>query len=268
MSSTNDQIHRLQSEQHEHNLRTAKIDKLKSAYAKYELGQLSNDEFKSHILNDIGLKDVGNLSKILSSTSLDKHTFQHILNSTDLVKHKQPEEKRNPYYTNKNNKFKRNQPPPQSYASKYEQNAHLKQSTTNFLKGTITPDEYRQHLQQQGINDKLEHINKLIRSKEEGNQILFADMINTINTHKKDSSYQTLIDSSINKVKGKDCRFKEDNGKENMEKLMMTNKGDKHFLVYGSKRKIDSDVNAFKSQKDVFDWDLNAMEMYKKELVC
>ena len=266
MSSTNDQIHRLQSEQHEHNLRTAKIDKLKSAYAKYELGQLSNDEFKSHILNDIGLKDVGNLSKILSSTSLDKHTFQHILNSTDLVKHKQPEEKRNPYYTNKNNKFKRNQPPPQSYASKYEQNAHLKQSTTNFLKGTITPDEYRQHLQQQGINDKLEHINKLIRSKEEGNQILFADMINTINTHKKDSSYQTLIDSSINKVKGKDCRFKEDNGKENMEKLMMTNKGDKHFLVYGSKRKIDSDVNAFKSQKDVFDWDLNAMEMYKKEL--
>ena len=39
-----------------------------------------------------------------------------------------------------------------------------------------------------------------------------------------------------------------------------------YSLVYGSKRKIDSDVNAFKSQKDVFDWDLNAMEMYKKEL--
>lgn len=35
--------------------------------------------------------------------------------------------------------------------------------------------------------------------------------------------------------------------------------------MYGSKRKIDSDVNAFKSQKDVFDWDLNALEMYHKE---
>ena len=35
--------------------------------------------------------------------------------------------------------------------------------------------------------------------------------------------------------------------------------------MYGSKRKIDSDVNAFKSQKDVFDWDLNALEMYNKE---
>ena len=35
--------------------------------------------------------------------------------------------------------------------------------------------------------------------------------------------------------------------------------------MYGSKRKIDSDVNAFKSQKDVFDWDLNALETYNKE---
>ena len=54
-------------------------------------------------------------------------------------------------------------------------------------------------------------------------------MMNTINTHKKDSSYQSLIEASINKVKGKDWRFKEDNGKENVEKLMMTNKGDKHL---------------------------------------
>lgn len=229
MSINNDQIERLQKELQEHKVRTAKIDKLKSAYAKYELGQLTNDEFKTYILKDIGIKDTGSLSKILSSTSLDKHTFQHILNNTDLVKHKQPEEKKNPYYTNKNNKFKRTQPVPQSFASKYEQNAQLKQSTTNFLKGTITPDEYRQHLQQQGINDKLEHINKLIRSKEEGNHILFAEMMNTINTHKTDSSYQALIDASINKAKGKDCRFREDSGKENMEKLMMTNKGDKHL---------------------------------------
>jgi hypothetical protein len=229
MSTNNDMIHRLQTEAQEHKVRIDKIDKLKSAYTKYELGQINNDEFKSYLLNDIGIKDVGNLSKILSSTSLDKHTFQHILNNTDIVKHKQPEEKRNLNYTNKNNKFKRVQPLPQSFATKYEPHAQLKQLTTKFLKGTITPDEYRTHLNQQGINDKLEHINKLIRSKEEGNQISFAEMMNTINTHKKDSSYQSLIDASINKVKGKDWRFKEDNGKENVEKLMMTNKGDKHL---------------------------------------
>ena len=229
MSTNNDMIKRLQTEAQEHKNRVDKIDKVKSAYAKYELGQLNNDEFKSYLLNDVGIRDAGNLSKILSYTSLDKHTFQHILNNTDLVKHKQPEEKKNIHYTNKNNKFKRIQPTPQSFANKYEQNAQLKQSTTKFLKGTITPDEYRTHLNQQGINDKLEHINKLIRSKEEGNQISFADMMNTINTHKKDSSYQSLIESSINKAKGKDCRFREDTGKENMEKLMMTNKGDKHL---------------------------------------
>ena len=38
-----------------------------------------------------------------------------------------------------------------------------------------------------------------------------------------------------------------------------------YSLVYGSKRKIDSDVNAFKSQKDVFDWELNALETFNKE---
>ncbi|MCQ2817242.1 MAG: hypothetical protein MJ252_08260 [archaeon] len=36
-------------------------------------------------------------------------------------------------------------------------------------------------------------------------------------------------------------------------------------MVYNSKRKIDSDVNAFKSQKDVFDWDLHTMQKYDKE---
>lgn len=35
--------------------------------------------------------------------------------------------------------------------------------------------------------------------------------------------------------------------------------------MYNSKRKINSDVNAFKSQKDVFDWDLNTLMTYERE---
>lgn len=35
-------------------------------------------------------------------------------------------------------------------------------------------------------------------------------------------------------------------------------------MVYGSKRQIDSDVNAFKSQKDVFDWDMHMLQTAEK----
>ena len=36
----------LQKQQEEHKIRAQKIDKLKTAYAQYELGQIDNDQFK------------------------------------------------------------------------------------------------------------------------------------------------------------------------------------------------------------------------------
>lgn len=166
------------------------------------------------------MKDTGNLAKILASPQMDKKSFHEILKNTDLVQHKQLEEKKNPYYDPKNNKYKRVKAQPASYASPYETDAHIKQATTQFLQNKITPDEYRETLKKQGINADVEGINKYIRSKEEGNQISFSDMVRSISTHKKDSiiSPQDIIH------KGKDCRFREDPGKENMEKLMMVNK--------------------------------------------
>ena len=56
-------IEALQKEQEEHKIRTQKIDKLKNAYAQYELGQIDNDQFKYIILTDIGVKDTGNLKR-------------------------------------------------------------------------------------------------------------------------------------------------------------------------------------------------------------
>lgn len=36
-------------------------------------------------------------------------------------------------------------------------------------------------------------------------------------------------------------------------------------MVYNSKKKVDSRVNAYNSQKDVFDWDLNTIETYERQ---
>lgn len=36
-------------------------------------------------------------------------------------------------------------------------------------------------------------------------------------------------------------------------------------VVYGSKRQIDCDVNAFRSQKDVFDWDMYTLKLAENE---
>lgn len=43
----------LQKQQEEHKIRAQKIDKLKSAYTQYELGQIDNDQFKYIILSVI-----------------------------------------------------------------------------------------------------------------------------------------------------------------------------------------------------------------------
>lgn len=45
----------LQKQQEEHKIRAQKIDKLKSAYAQYELGQIDNDQFKYIILSVINI---------------------------------------------------------------------------------------------------------------------------------------------------------------------------------------------------------------------
>lgn len=45
----------LQKQQEEHKIRAQKIDKLKAAYAQYELGQIDNDQFKYIILSVINI---------------------------------------------------------------------------------------------------------------------------------------------------------------------------------------------------------------------
>lgn len=81
----------------------------------------------------------------------------------------------------------------------------------------ITPDEYRELLKKEGINPNIEGINKFIRAKEDGNPVSYKDLVININTHKKD----TLDPIKIKIEKRKDCRFSEDIGKQDTEKLMM-----------------------------------------------
>ena len=207
----------LQKEKEDHKIRIAKIDKLKKAYAEYEMGDLDNDQFKYVILTEIGVGDPnGNLKRILSSKQMDKKSFGEILNNTDIIKHKKPEEKKNPDYTGKNNKYKRNRPAPVSLASPYEEKAHLKKATTKFIKNEITCDEFKEILKKEGINPEIEAINKLLRTKAEGNDVLFSQVMTTVANHKND----TFPEGKINPL-GKDIRYKEDPGKENQDKLMM-----------------------------------------------
>ena len=156
---------------------------------------------------------------------MDKKSFQEILYNTDLIKHKQPEEKKNPYYDPKNNKYKRVPNPPKSHASPYEANAHVKEATSKFIKNLMSPDEFRETLKKEGINPEVEGINKYIRAQEEGSQVSYSDILKGINTHKKD----TIISPNTIVVKGKDCRFREDPGKENFERLMMANKANNNL---------------------------------------
>lgn len=86
-----------------------------------------------------------------------------------------------------------------------------------MIANQITPDEYREFLKKEGINPNIEGINKLIRAKEDGNPVSYKDLVIKINTHKKD----TLDPITIKIEKGKDCRFSEDIGKQDTEKLMM-----------------------------------------------
>ena len=62
-------------------------------------------------------------------------------------------------------------------------------------------------------------------AQEEGSQVSYSDILKGINTHKKD----TIISPNTIVVKGKDCRFREDPGKENFEKLMMANKANNNL---------------------------------------
>lgn len=156
----------------------------------------------------------------MASSQLDKKSFHEILKNTDIIKHKEIEEKKNPNFDPKYHSGKRVLDQPKSFESPLENNYHLKQGTAKLISNKITPDEYRELLIKEGINPNIEGINKFIRAKEEGNFVSYKDLVVNINTHKGD----TLDPTKVHIEKGKDCRFREDSGKESTEKLMMSTK--------------------------------------------
>ena len=142
-----------------------------------------------------------------------------MLQNTDLVSHRKPEKKRNPYYSNKYNFGKRVLPDRSiCYTERNEKNHNLKVATDKFLKDQISPDEYKDLLRKEGINPEVDAISKNIRDKANGSQIKYSDLYAIINIHKND----TIPSQPQFKHRG----LAEDDGKINSERLMVA-RGDK-----------------------------------------
>ena len=108
-----------------------------------------------------------------------------MLGFTDLVEHRKPEEKKNPYYDGKYNRYKKNVKRPKvEHPEESEAKAKLREATAKFVQQEIDKDEYKNVLKSQGINPEIDGINKVIKSSNAG----YTEMLNSIDVHKNDTS--------------------------------------------------------------------------------
>lgn len=150
----------------------------------------------------------------MDSETVDNISYKSILANTDLVKHRKPEEKKNPYYTNKYNLGKFNVGvKPILYNDKNEKNHHIKVATNKFLNDKISSEEFKEILRSQGINPDIDAIKKHIRDKTNGAQVNYTDMLSSLTIHKND----TIVTPPPFKHRG----LAEDEGKDNQENLML-----------------------------------------------
>lgn len=121
----------------------------------------------------------------MGNASLDNTNFTNLLKNTDLVNHKKDEEKKNPYYDGKYNRYKKNvQYPKVEHPEESEKNVKIRDATNKFVNQEMNRDEYKKVLKSQGIDPEIEGISKLLKSTKVG----YTQMLNSLDVHKNDSN--------------------------------------------------------------------------------
>lgn len=153
----------------------------------------------------------------MERAALDNNSFTNILKNTDLVSHRKDEEKKNPYYDGKYNRYKKNVKYPKvDHPEEKEKNVQIRSATNKFVNQEINRDEYKKLLKSQGVNPELDSINKLIQN---GN-VAYTKLINTIAAHENDTT------ARLRSFKVK--RFDEEEpGYDNAKNLMVNDVKDK-----------------------------------------
>jgi hypothetical protein len=211
----------------------------------------------------MGLEINQKLDKILTSSHEDGLNFRNVLVSLDLLKKKQgsyPTLKKSASYSNRYARYKKSLATPKATGAENDSNFHLKNFSSQLLKRTITPDQFREFLRDNGINPMIEAINKIVREHEVGKSVKFNELYMAVVKHKGDKFDPTQVNFEI---KTKQF-YKESGDDENGKKSMVpVGNGTGQMCYYTQKKPINSKYDSFKSNKDIFDWDLSTLNKIK-----
>lgn len=145
---------------------------------------------------------------------MDGKNFKDILASTDLIEHRKMEEKKNPDYNPKFNRYKKNPVRPKvEHKDENEKEKTIRDATSKFLNQKMDEATFKDVLREEGIDPNIEGINKHIRQKTSGGPVNYSKFVTSIARHQKDS---------IAKPHGfTHPKLQEDTGKVNEENLMV-----------------------------------------------
>jgi hypothetical protein len=211
----------------------------------------------------MGLEINQKLDKILTSSHEDGLNFKNVLVSLDLLKKKEasyPTLKKSASYSNRYARYKKGLATPKATKPENDPNFHLKNFSSQLLKRTITPDQFREFLRDNGINPMIEAINKVVREHEVGKSVKFNELYGAVVKHKGDKFDPTQVNFEINTKKFYKESLNEENGKKSM---VPVGNGTSQMCYYTQKKPINSKYDSFKSNKDIFDWDLSTLNKIK-----
>ncbi len=147
--------------------------------------------------------------------------------------------------------------------SKENEDSHfvdIKKLSSQLVSRTITPEQYKECLREQGINPNIEGINKVIRDHEDGKSIKYHELVRAVIKHKDETFDPTKVTFEIKNKKFFKHTLKEDNGKKSM---LPSNNGTGQLFYSEQKKTVHSKYNSYFSNKEVFDWDLSTLNKLK-----
>jgi hypothetical protein len=211
----------------------------------------------------MGIEINQKLDKLLSSSHEDGRSFKNVLISLDLLKKKENSTvtlKKSASYSNRYARYKKSLATPKATNSENDPNYHLKNFSSQLLKRIITPDQFRQVLRENGINPMIEGINKVVRDHEVGKSVKFNELFGAVIKHKGDKFDPTQVNFEIKTKKF----YKESQDEENGKKSMVpVGNGTGQMCYYTQKKSVNCKYDSFKSNKDIFDWDLSTLNKLK-----
>ena len=201
--------------------------------------------------------------KILNSSSIDGKNFTTLLANSKILEKNDTassvlQGKSNSFYTNKHMRYKRVLTTMKPGESLTEKESTLKKFSRQLLSREISGERFKEILVEQGVNPNAETLNKILRQHELGTPTKFDELYHAI------QKFQSDFDPSKMQLNIKAPKFNVESitVHDQFMKSMAPTKAGVGIMYLAAKKPVYSKYNNFNSNKDLFDWEMNQLNMY------